>query len=97
MSSSVPNLGTLGAGSSSNRRAYIKDPGLDPVIKMARDRRIRELHLGKQKRAVSGISGGTLHKQLELNTITKEILRASLFNLPCFVAPSPLFSPCVPY
>ena len=78
MSSSVPNLGTLSRTSSGGRRAfpsYIKDPGLDPVIKMARDRRLRELHLGKQKRAVSGISGGTLHKQLELNTLMKEIRR----------------------
>jgi hypothetical protein len=71
MSASAPNLSLTGAHN--RRRGYIKDPGLDPVIAMTRQRRQRELHLGQQKRAVSGISGGVLHKILELKTITKEI------------------------
>ena len=56
-----------------SRRAYIKDPGLDPVIAMARNRQKKELEIRSQKRAVSGISGGVLHKQLELDIINKEI------------------------
>ena len=53
-----------GAGSSGvlpqigrGRNKYIKDPGLDPVIAMARDRRKKELEVRSQKRNVSGISG----------------------------------------
>ena len=55
------------------RRGYIKDPGLDPVIAATRDRRRKELECASQKRSVSGISGGVLHKQLELAILEKEI------------------------
>ena len=57
------------------RNAYIKDPGLDPVIAATRDRRAKLLEMGQQKRAVSGISGGVLHKQLELAILEKEIMK----------------------
>ena len=52
---------------------YIKDPGQDPVIAMQRLRRARDLDIASQKRSVSGISGGTLHAQLQLKNIEKEI------------------------
>ena len=55
------------------RRGYIKDPGLDPVIAATRDRRRKELECASQKRSVSGISGGVLHKQLELDAMNREI------------------------
>ena len=54
-------------------RPRIKDPGLDPVIAMTRDRRAKELEVENQKRSVSGLSGGVLHKQLELTEMLKEI------------------------
>ena len=56
-----------------SRRKYIRDPGLDPVIAATRDRRRKALECAQQKRSVSGISGGVLHKQLELSIILKEI------------------------
>ena len=40
---------------------------------MQRQRRARDLEQASQKRSVSGISGGTLHKQLELRIIQQEI------------------------
>jgi len=52
---------------------YIKDPGSDAVIAMQRMRRVRDLEQASQKRSVSGISGGVLHKQLELGILEKEI------------------------
>ena len=55
------------------RNKYIKDPGLDAVIQMQRQRVQRGLDIDKQKRSVSGISGGVLHKQLQLDIIEKEI------------------------
>ena len=51
----------------------IKDPGLDPVIAMTRDRRAKELEVEKQKLSVSGLSGGVLHKQLELTEMERDI------------------------
>jgi len=36
-------------------------------------RRVRDLEQASQKRSVSGISGGVLHKQLELGILEKEI------------------------
>ena len=56
-----------------SRRAYIKDPGLDPVIAATRDRRKKDLECAMQKRSVSGISGGVLHAQLQLSILEKEI------------------------
>ena len=55
------------------RRALIKDPGLDPVIAMSRIRHAKEREVESQKLAVSGLSGGVLHKQLELADIEREI------------------------
>jgi hypothetical protein len=57
----------------SSRRAYIKDPGSDPIIAMSRDRRAKELQQEKQRREVSGLSGEVLHKQMELSSVLKEI------------------------
>ena len=54
-------------------RPKIKDPGLDPVIAMARDRHKKGLQVESQKRSVSGLSGGVLHKQLELAALEREI------------------------
>ena len=51
----------------------IKDPGSDPVIAMSRARRVKELEVETQKRSVSGLSGGVLHKQLELADVMREI------------------------
>ena len=51
----------------------IKDPGLDPVIAMARDRHKKGLQVESQQRQVSALSGGVLHKQLELTDIEREI------------------------
>ena len=51
----------------------IKDPGSDPVIAMARDRHAKGLQVEAQKRAVGGLSGGVLHKQLELSEMQREI------------------------
>ena len=39
------------------RRPRIKDPGSDPVIAMARDRRAKELENESQRLQVSGLSG----------------------------------------
>jgi len=75
----MSSIRPLGSSSSANgiavrrRNAYIKDPGLDPVIRMTRDRRKKELEQDTQKRSVAGIAGGVLHKQLQLGIIEKEI------------------------
>ena len=54
-------------------RRGIKDPGSDAVIQMTRLRQQRALDVDKQKRSVSGISGGVLHKHLRLTDIEREI------------------------
>ena len=54
-------------------RARIKDPGLDPVIAMTRDRRVKELQTESQRLMVSGLTGAVQHKILELAAIEKEI------------------------
>lgn len=55
------------------RNRYIKDPGLDATIQMQRQRVQRGLDIDKQKRSVAGISGGVLHKQLQLEIVQREI------------------------
>ena len=55
------------------RRAHIKDPGLDPVIAMARLRLAKEREVDAQKLSVSALSGGVMHKHLELAALEKEI------------------------
>jgi len=54
-------------------RARIKDPGLDPVIAMTRDRRKKELQTEAQALVVSGLTGAVLHKMLELKTVERDI------------------------
>ena len=51
----------------------IKDPGLDPLIAMSRDRRKKDLAQEKQAHAMSGVSTTIQHKQLELDRLQKEI------------------------
>ena len=51
----------------------IKDPGLDPVIAMARNRHAKGLEVESQKRSVSGLSGGVLEKELTLKEMEKEM------------------------
>ena len=53
--------------------AHIKDPGLDPVIAMSRDRRKKELAQEKQANAMSGVSTTILHKNHELEKLQREI------------------------
>jgi hypothetical protein len=48
-------------------------PCPDPVIAMARDRHKKGLQVESQKRSVAGLSGGVLHKQLELADLEREI------------------------
>ena len=64
-------------GKSATTRPYsrpkIKDPGSDPVIAMARERRRKEVEIESQKLSVAGLSGGVLHKQLELDILEKDI------------------------
>ena len=55
------------------QKPRIKDPGSDPVIAMARERRRKELEIESQKLSVAGLSGGVLHKQLELDILEKDI------------------------
>ena len=62
------------------RNKYIKDPGLDAVIQMQRQRVQRGLDIDKQKRSVAGISGGVLHKQLQLDIVEKEKTIKSLWH-----------------
>jgi hypothetical protein len=54
-------------------KPQIKDPGDDPVIAMARLRHAKGLEVESQKRSVSALSGGVLHKHLELTDIEREI------------------------
>ena len=58
----------------SKLRARIKDPGLDPVIAMTRERHKKELQIEAQKLVVSGLTGAVLHKMLELKAVEREIL-----------------------
>jgi len=51
----------------------IKDPGLDPVIAMSRDRIIKERQTEAQALVVSGLTGAVLHKMLELKAVEKDI------------------------
>ena len=51
----------------------IKDPGSDPVIAMARERHKKGLEVESQKRSVGALSGGVLHKQLELADLERDI------------------------
>ena len=54
-------------------RPKIKDPGLDPVIAGARMRHQKGLEVEAQKRSVAALSGGVLHKHLELTDIEREV------------------------
>ena len=64
-------------GKSATTRPYsrpkIKDPGSDPVIAMARDRRKKELAIEEQALIVSGLTGNVMHKELRLADLEKEI------------------------
>ena len=73
MSTPLANSTSANALAVRRRNAYIKDPGLDPVIRMTRDRRKKELEQDMQKRSVAGIAGGVLHKQLQLDLLKKDI------------------------
>lgn len=55
------------------RRRGVKDPGLDPVIAMTRDRRMKELANDDQKLQVAGLVGITKRKDLQLEILEKEI------------------------
>jgi len=55
------------------QRPAIKDPGDDPVIAMARDRREKELKIESTRRLFSGVTGSVLHKELDLKTLESEI------------------------
>ena len=70
---SAPLISLTNGSGALARRGYIKDPGLDPVIAAQRRRNAKGLEIQQQKRSVSGISGGVLHKQLELSILEKEI------------------------
>ena len=63
-------------GKSATTRPYsrpkIKDPGSDPVIAMARDRRKKELAIEEQALIVSGLTGNVMHKELRLADLEKE-------------------------
>ena len=55
------------------QRPAIKDPGDDPVIAMARDRREKELKIESTRRLFSGVTGSVLHKELDLKNLESEI------------------------
>ena len=70
------------------RNRYIKDPGLDATIQMQRQRVQRGLDIDKQKRSVAGISGGVLHKQLQLEIVQREIKILEEVGLHAHMRPS---------